>query len=187
MRNFRSHLHLFALLFAILPIISFAQSAERLKPGFTLSIADDKTLPDSYPFGYHRLVVTYTNTSGVAEDTRILDFDRLNMVVLYDGAPAKETALMRQERKYREALASGQAIGRAEVPRKLKPGESVTKPLYISDYFDTTKPGTYTITVNEETYPWDTARSVTVWSNTIDIVVPPSASMPSSNDSSTPQ
>jgi hypothetical protein len=179
MKMLGSHLHLAVLLFAILPVVSVAQSVDRPKPGFSVSIEDDKTLPDSYPFGYHRLLVTYTNTSGVAEDARILDFDRLNMIVLYDGAPAEETKLMRQERKYREALASGKAVGRAEVPRKLKPGESVTMPLYISDYFDTSKPGTYTITVNQETYPWDPARSVTVWSNTITIIVPePGAQTP---------
>jgi hypothetical protein len=179
MKMLGSHLHLAVLLFTILPVVSIAQSVERPKPGFTLSIEDDKTLPEGFPFGYHRLLATFTNVTDMAEDDSILDRHTLNMIVLYDGAPAEETALMRQERKYRDALASGKAIGRAHVPSTLKPGESVKMPLYISDYFDTSKPGTYTITVNQETYPWEPAKSVTVWSNTLTIVVPkPEAEAP---------
>jgi hypothetical protein len=169
----------FALLFALQPVVFFAQAAERPKPGFTLSIEDDKTLPEGFPFGYHRLLVTYTNVTDVSEDDSMLDRHTLNIIVLYDGTPAEETALMRQERKYREALASGKAIGRAHLPGTLKPRESVKMPLYISDYFDTSKPGTYTITVSHETYPWEPAKSVTVWSNTLTIVVPqPGAETP---------
>jgi hypothetical protein len=35
-----------------------------------------------------------------------------------------------------------------------------------------TKPGTYTISVSKETFPWNPEKSVTVKSNTITIVVP---------------
>lgn len=168
-----------ALPFVMLPIVFFAQAVERPKPGFTISIEDDKTLPDDYPFGYHRLLVTFTNVTDLAEDNSMLDPHTLNMIVLYDGAPADETKLMRQERKYREAVASGKALGIARVPGTLKPGESVKIPLYISSYFNTSKSGTYTITVSQETYPWDPARSVTVWSNTLTIIVPqPGAETP---------
>lgn len=171
-----------AILLCVLPSLLSRSQAERPKPAFTLAIEDDKTLPDDYPVGYHRLLLKYTNVSDAPEDAQFIDFERLNMIVLCDGAPAKETALMQQEEKYRDDLASGQAIGRAEMPRELKPGESVTVPLYISDYFDTSKPGTYTITVNEETFPHDLAKSVTVWSNTITIVVPSSNHPPDDDE-----
>ena len=179
MKMLGSHLHLAVLLFTILPVVSIAQSVERPKPGFTISIEEDKNLPEGFPFGYHRLLATFTNVPDVGEDDSILDPHTLNMIVLYDGVPAEETKLMRQERKYREAVASGKTLGRARLPRMLKPGESVKMPLYISSYFNTSKPGTYTITVSHETYPWEPAKSVTVWSNTLTIVVPqPGAETP---------
>jgi len=45
----------------------------------------------------------------------------------------------------------------------------------VREFLPTLKPGTYTITVNRETFPWETEKSVTVWSNTITIVVPEKA------------
>jgi hypothetical protein len=154
-------------------IILLAQSVERPKPWFTLSITEKDLTTDGSAFPEdHILLVTYTNISDTAEDNSMLDPHTLNMIVLYDGSPADETKLMRQERKYREAVASGKALGIGRVPGTLKPGESVAVPLCISDYFKMSKPGTYTITVNKETYPWDPAKSVMVWSNTLTIVLP---------------
>jgi hypothetical protein len=165
--------HPVVILLPLLAVTLYAQTTGRPRPGFTLSIEDDKSLPGDYPFGYHRLLVTYTNISDRDDIHTVMDSeDMLNMIVLLDGVPAEEKEGMRQLRRSREALASGHWMGSLQMPKPLKPGKSVKIPLYISDYFDTTKPGTYTITVNRETFPWEPEKSVTVWSNTIEIVVP---------------
>jgi hypothetical protein len=176
-----------ALLFTIQPVVFFAQTVERTKPGFTLSIkeVDPSTLSDGYPADYHKLLVTYINISDAAQKDwwdQLDSLDMLNMIVLRDGAPADELPAMSKLRKFREAVGSGRRLSTHDIhgPAKvLKPGESVTFSLEISGYFDMSKPGTYTITVNRETYPWEPAKSVTVWSNTIEIVVPqPGAQTP---------
>jgi hypothetical protein len=171
--------YFFAVLFAMQSVALFGQATERTKPGFTLFIEDDKNLSGGYPFGYHRLLVTYTNNTDQVEDDSMLDPDLLNMIVLRDGAPAEETKEMRELRKSMDDLKSGKAMGHAWVLGTIKPGKSVTIPLYISDYFDTSKPDTYTITVSQETFPWEPEKNVTVWSNTLTIVVPePEAAAP---------
>jgi hypothetical protein len=180
MKKFGSHL--LVLLFAMPSVVIFAQTTERPKPGFTLSIEEgDLSHLGNYPTHDHVLLVTYTNISEVDDiHPRMDSEDMLNMIVLRNGAPAEETDGMRALRKEREDFASGRAVPNSlQKPRPLKPGECIKFPLEISGYFDMTKPGTYTITVNRETFPWETEKSVTVWSNTITIVVPkPKADKP---------
>ncbi len=164
-----------ALLFAMQQVVFFAQAVERPTPCFSVSIkeVDPSTVPDGYPSDYHKLLVTYTNTSDAVEVIPSNLHVTLNMIVLHDGAPAEETKGMRALRKDRNDLASGNTTpSSVQMTHSLKPGASITFPWEISGYFNMSKPGTYTITVNRETYPWDPAKSVTVWSNTLTIVVP---------------
>ncbi len=152
-----------------------AQSVDRPKPGFALSIEGEKSPQLGYPPGTHVLLVKYTNISDQIEERSSSDSeDWLNMIVLFDGAPAPETELMRSLKKSRSPVpSSGSWIGSVQFGKKLQPKESVTWDLWISEYFDMTRPGTYTITVNRETYPGEPEKSVTVWSNTYTISEPP--------------
>jgi len=101
------------------------------------------------------------------------------MIVLLDGAPAEETDSMRDLREERHPTKPTLWAGSVPRPATIKPGKSITFPLEIRGYFDMTKPGTYTITVSQETFPSDPEKSVTVKSNTLTIVVPePEADAP---------
>ena len=92
-----------------------------------------------------------------------------NMIVLRDGAPDAETETMRELRRFRKVDHDPETL-RAQ---PLKPGESWTQPLDVSDYYDMTKPGAYQVTVTRESLPLNLRYSVPVSSNTITVVVPP--------------
>jgi hypothetical protein len=154
-----------------------AQTVEKPKPLFSLSIeASDPSHPPTFYTSDRRVVlVTYTNISDVDESNSDADLEfGFNMHVLLDGAPAQETGNMRslRERRNPTKVSKHPIMGSYRSPTIIKPGKSITLPLPIADYFDMTKPGTYTITVSKETFPGNPANSVTVRSNTITIVVP---------------
>lgn len=180
MRKFGSLL--IALAFALQTITLNAQAAERPKPWFSLSIeASDPSHPQTHYTADRRvLMVTYTNISDKEDIYSEADYAQmLDFIVLRDGAPAEETENMRALREERHPTKPTFWGGSVRSPLKIEPGKSITWPLPIADYFDMTKPGTYTITVSKETFPHDLAKSVTVWSNTITIVVPgPGADAP---------
>lgn len=183
-------LNFLALIFAIPTITLCAQSVDRPNPWFTLSITEKDLTTNGSAFPEdHILLVTYTNISDAVHSDWADGVDpanMLNMVVLRDGVPTDATKEVQKLKDYREARRTGHTkSGRPLVMdvhgpiKPLKPGESVTVPLYISGYFDMSKPGAYTITVSRETFPWEPAKSVTVWSNTLTIVVPePGAGAP---------
>jgi hypothetical protein len=175
-------LNFLVLIFAVQTITLCAQTTDRPKPWFSLSIeaSDPSHPPTHYTADRYVVLVTYTNISDVDDMYSEVDHEEmLNMIVLRDGAPAEETDNMRALRKDRKFTESKGWSGSVQAPVRIKPGKSVTWPLPVGDYFDMTMPGTYTITVNRETFPHDLARSVTVWSNTIEIVVPkPGAETP---------
>jgi len=177
MTNARWYLPLLLLFFTLQPLSIFAQVSERPNPGFTLLISEvpRSKISEGYPPDYHLLTVTWISTSDDFKEDPVMDPENmLNMIVLRDGAPAQETDLMRDLRKTREAIAAGETTPSALiVPRPHKPRHSVESQLEISGYFDMSQPGTYTITVNRETFPFEPEKSVTVWSNTLTIVVPP--------------
>src|SRR5271166_3038876 len=173
------------LTFAIPTITLCAQSVDRPKPWFSLSIeaSDPSHPPTHYTADRHVVLVTYTNISD--ENTSYLEYglDRgLDMHVFLDGAPAEETDNMRALREERHPTKVSKYPsqgGSYRAPTTIKAGKGFTVPLPVGDYFDMTKPGTYKITVSKETFPYDPARSVTVWSNTIEIIVPqPGATAP---------
>jgi hypothetical protein len=172
------------LILAIQAITLYAQTNERPKPWFSLSIeaTDPSNPPEFYTADRQVVMVTYTNISD--EDSSFSCYMEqacgLDMHVLLDGAPAKETEGMRELREERHptkpvrqvnGVPAPQWSGSVQAPHTLKPGKSVTRPLAIADYFHMSKPGTYTITVSQETDPNHPEKSVTVWSNTLTIVV----------------
>ncbi|HUE05414.1 MAG TPA: hypothetical protein VMR62_38060 [Bryobacteraceae bacterium] len=144
--------------------------AETPKPEFTLTIAEDKDAPRKSP-SLHRVLVKYTR---VAIGVESYEFHKevegmYNMIVLRDGAPDAETETMRELRRFRKVDHDPETL-RAQ---PLKPGESWTQPLDVSDYYDMTKPGAYQVTVTRESLPLNLRYSVPVSSNTITVVVPP--------------
>jgi hypothetical protein len=146
----------------------FAQGPVKPKPTFTLSIEEDKDTAQINP-RIHRLRVKFTRILPGAE---LEQFHKeaesmYNMTVLRDGVPAQETGAMRELRNYRKA----DAYPTIQNPRALKPGNTWTTHLDVSDYYDMTKPGTYRITVTRESLPLNLAYSATVRSNTITVVV----------------
>jgi hypothetical protein len=178
-------LNILVLIFAIPTITLCAQTVDRPKPWFSLAIeaSDPSHPPMFYTADRYVVLVTYTNISDVNySDSNTMDpAFGLDMHVLLNGAPAEETEGMRVVREVRHptkparqvnGVSAPQWSGSVQAPHTIKPGKGITFPLAIADYFDMTKPGTYTITVSQETFPHDPAKSVTVWSNTITIVVP---------------
>jgi hypothetical protein len=67
----------------------------------------------------------------------------------------------------------------------LKPTESLTTTLDVSDYYDMTRPGTYQVTVTRQSQPLNPSYSTLVQSNTISIAVP--ANTTASRASTTPK
>ncbi len=175
---------LFMLFLAMQTTVLFAQSAERPTPWFTLSI-EAQGQEAWMPRGARWLQVKYTNVSDLIQKDNCANIAWVyNMVVLRDGAPvekkkrktveddADETPNSRRiQVHHTERDACGGATG------GIPSGATVRFPLEVSFYYDMT-PGTYTITVNRETYPFEPAKSVTVWSNTVAIIVPPAENKP---------
>jgi hypothetical protein len=176
--------HFLALIFAVQTITLCAQTAERPKPWFSLSIeaSDPSHPPTHYTADRQVVMVTLTNISDV-DETYLCNMEPecgLDMHVLMDGAPAEETEGMRVEREIRHptkparqvnGVSAPQWEGSVQAPHTFKPGKGTTFPLAIADYFDMTKPGMYTITVSKETFPDNPEKSVTVWSNTITMII----------------
>ena len=161
--------HLLVLLFAMQAVVLFAQEHEKIQPGFTLSIAEDKGAARIDP-GLHRLQVKFTRLSPEVEYSFFHEEAKgmYEMIVLRDGVPAAETDAMRELRRLREADDNPWI----PKPVTLDTGESRTTPLDVSDYYEMTKPGRYQITVTRGTAPFDPPYNITVKSNTITIVVP---------------
>jgi hypothetical protein len=146
-----------------------AQDSEKPRPGFTLSIEEDKEAAQS-TLGLHRLLVKHTNISIMADWRQFHDEAQgmYNMIVLRDGVPAQETTAMRRLRAYRKVDDNPHI----KPTTFFKTGESWTDTLDVSDYYDMSKPGNYEITVTRESLPLNPKYSVTVRSNTITVVVP---------------
>jgi hypothetical protein len=163
--------HLLVLLFAMQASVPLAQEINRPEPAFTLSIEEDKDATRINP-DLHRVLVKFTR---VAIGVEVEEFHEeakgmYEIIVLRDGFRVRETDAMRDLRAFRRV--DGQPTIRN--PRFLETGQSWTTPLDVSDYYDMTKPGTYQVTVTRESlpFPGTLARSTTVKSNTVTILVP---------------
>ncbi len=153
------------LLIAMQTIVIYAQTPEKLAPGFTLTLSEQHPLGNTQP-NAHMLNVRLTNISNeVNHRTPCESYGGMyNLKVVYDGIPVEETD---EERKTRKQMESGECWGSLKA-QHTKPGE------FRDDfvYYFTDKPGTYEITATKETVPGQPDKSVTVRSNTITIVVP---------------
>lgn len=135
---------------------------------------------DNYSADDHELLVTYANSPNATQKDVCVNTSWVyQMVVLRDGVPVQKKTPSKKED-------TGETPGRYKIPmprfteanacqgatQGIPPGASIKIPLWVSSFYDMTEPGTYTITVKRETFPYEPAKSVTVWSNTIEIVVP---------------
>src|ERR1017187_7996277 len=174
-------------LYLIMPLLAVpvnplvAQSAERPTPWFTISIEEGQLSRQAgYTVNDHQLLVKYTNVSDAAQKDYCAGTPWVyNEIVLLDGAPIVSKKEQRKtevpiavqdSRKIKANYTEANSCRGSREP--IPAGQSFRFPLWISSDYDMTRPGTYTITVKRETYPFDAAKSVTVWSNTITIVVP---------------
>ncbi|MGB9409564.1 MAG: hypothetical protein WCA89_18665, partial [Terracidiphilus sp.] len=98
-------LNFLVLIFAIQTITLCAQSVDRPKPWFSLSIeaSDPSHPPTHYTADRHVVLVTYTNISDedYSYSCNMEPECGLDMHVLLDGAPAEETEGMRVVREAR--------------------------------------------------------------------------------------
>lgn len=164
-------------IFAFQATVLRAQSVERPTPWFTLSIAEKPLSAENSP-GAHILQVKYTNISNtVQQDNCVNRPQAYETVVLRDGVQVGKKKRKSEDsdeasdpRRVKVPFTGAVTCGR--ITKGVPPQTSVTFPLWISSYYDMTEPGTYSVTVKRETFPNDPAKSVTVWSNTITIVVP---------------
>jgi len=148
-------------------------ATEAPKPTFALAIEEDEDASRRDPT-LHRVSVKFTH---VGFGFAVTQFhpeseNMLNMAVLRDGIPARELSALRALRNYRKT----DWYPIIQNPSVLKPGDTATSSLDISDYYDMTEPGIYQVTVTRKSPPYDspTANPVfsTVRSNTISIIVP---------------
>ncbi len=172
------------LIFAMQATALYAQTSEKPKPGFTLTISGGE---DSYYKGMYYVSVIETNISSqvIREGgcLPLIYMSGFNIDVVYNGIPLKmdETTPSVQHLRKHQAHpvpCSGSISGHEAQPGG-GPEGAFEDHLMISQYFDMSKPGTYDITVSKETFPGHPEKSVTVRSNTITIIVPePEASAP---------
>jgi hypothetical protein len=160
-----------AVVLAAQAIAAYAQASGKPEPGFTLTLSEGHR--GSIVASYQVLVVKLTNISKeVMHRTMCDSFGGLyNLEVVYNGVPVEKTdAELKWRKQHETGMCAGS--GRGE---NTKPGED----RYDTLYYNTTKPGTYEITVTRETFPGEPEKSVTVRSNTLTFVVPgPGAGAP---------
>jgi hypothetical protein len=180
--------HLVLLFFAAQATTLFAQPSERPTPWFTLSIEEAQLSRQAgYTANDHELLVQYTNISNVVQQDNCVNRAWVyGMVVLRDGAPFEKRKPKTKNDDSDQDADSGRVKvhssyvdkGCGRINGGIDPGQTVKFTLWPSAEYDMSEPGTYTITVKRETYPFDLTKSVTVWSNTITIVVPPADNPP---------
>ena len=142
-----------------------ATPGARPAPQFTMTLSEGRRDGTMAPY-QQVLVVKLTNISKQVIDRALCDSggEQYNLEVVYDGVPVEKTDA---ELKWRKQHETGPCTGLPRVEHT-KPGEDRFDTLY----YNTTKPGTYEITVTKETSPGQPEKSVTVRSNTLTIEVP---------------
>jgi len=162
-----------------------AQTPEKPKPGFTLTISGGNE--DSYYKGMYGIAVIETNISNAAireGGCLPLAFRAgFSISVAYNGVPlemdeTKPTVLNLRKHQKHPVPCNGSMFSHEAQPGG-GPQGAFEDDLPLSTLYDMSKPGTYEVTVSKETFPHDPTKSVTVKSNTITIVVPePGAAEP---------
>ena len=161
-----------AMVLAAHAIAAYAQTSGKPEPGFTLTLSQSQ-VRHGLPVTYQVLVVKLTNISKEVMHRTFCDsFGGLyNLEVVYNGVPVEKTEA---ELKWRKDHETGMCAGSGG-GENTKPGEDRFDTLY----YNTTKPGTYEITITRETFPGQPEKSATVRSNTLTFVVPePEAGAP---------
>jgi len=174
--------NLLVLMFLSSFVVPFAQTQEMKAPTFSLAIEEGQLSAQAgYQPNDHKLIVKYTNASdGIQNDGCMVTPSAYKILVLRDGVTAEKRKSKKQIQVNDEEKGKGVRIkvtltesdSCQRFEKGLKPGESVTFPLWVSSEYDMTLPGTYEITVTRETDRWNHEKSVTVKSNTLTIVVP---------------
>jgi hypothetical protein len=160
-------LKLLVAIFALQLIVGICAAQEKTAPGFTLAISEARGFFESAP-GVRALDVNMTNTSNeeIREACPVV-YRMFNLSVTYEGVPMQEKEAVQQHRKRGEF----NSCSSEQLLKPLQPGEHRRSLMYISDFYEMSKPGQYEVTVAKETNPNDPQKSVTVTSNTITMVV----------------
>jgi hypothetical protein len=148
--------------------------AQKPSPEFTLAIQAEQSSVKAGQLVV--VIVSHMNITGhVINDGRTSNpMEYLTFRISRDGIPVDETAVLKQMH--------GIGLGPGEVyltgmtspsAARLKPGKSSQDTVEVSSYYDMSKPGTYSITVSQETRLGTPEESTTVTSNTITITVLP--------------
>jgi hypothetical protein len=168
-------LHFLVTIFAIQSVVLCAQEPEKPALGFTLTIFEYHS--GVFLSDVHALRVRLTSTSNEERREGMCPENHggYRLLVLYNGVSMEERPVVQELRK---KGAYERCFGDLQLWRT-KPGEYSDYFLYANNFYDMSKPGTYTITVTKDTFPDNPEKNVTVKSNTIEIVVPePTATAP---------
>jgi hypothetical protein len=152
--------------FAMQPLGLHAQTTKKPKPGFKLTLAKS-SFGAMLPATTQVLEATYINNTWEKDHTYTCASEgAFYLEIVFNGVDV--TKDYPQHTGIRGALP---CIG---IPSAsiLKPGAS--KHGYLN--YDVSKPGTYEFTVEQDTFPDDPSKNVTVRSNTVTVVVPAAAS-----------
>jgi hypothetical protein len=143
-----------------------AQPAEKPKPRFALAISAEDT--DDVPPNNLR-VERYNTTNGVIRERKCWPFlGMYNLVVFRDGQPIEGNDVLRRLQMVRTAV---NCPGN-ETLKEIKPGAFYADRVPLRNFYDVDEPGSYSVYVTRETYPYNPAKSVLVESNSISFVVP---------------
>jgi hypothetical protein len=100
------------------------------------------------------------------------DPDMYLMDVMYEGSSADETDLLKEALRPPRPGEIGGYMGSAEAAF-CPPGKIIERNMLLTRYFKMAKPGRYTITFSEQTFPGEPQKNVLVRSNTITVTVLP--------------
>jgi hypothetical protein len=173
----RNWLNLPAFILLSTAAVLIAQAQQKATPTFSLAIEEVQLSTSAgYTANDHELIVRYTNiTDTIQKDNCAVTPTAYKIVVLRDGLPVEQIKPKDDDTGQSTAL-QDTCHG---INRGIDPGKTAKFTLWVSPDYDMTVPGTYEITVTRETDPWNLAKSVTVKSNTLTIVVPePGADTP---------
>jgi hypothetical protein len=144
-----------------------AQVSGKPKPRFELFIW---LVQPEIPFPVQVAVqMRNTSTSVIREAKCWSAMGMYNFVVKRDGEVLEADA--DQMRQLQETRDASHCPGN-ETLIEIEPGEWDGDDIPLSNFYDLEKPGSYSVYVTRETYPWNPAKSVLVESNIISFVVP---------------
>ncbi|MGA2891182.1 MAG: hypothetical protein ABSE51_24515 [Terracidiphilus sp.] len=142
-----------------------AQTAKKAMPRFALVLSAED--PGDVPPLFLRVELDNTSNSVIRERKCWPFMGMYNLVVLRDGELVDVKDGIERLRKSRAAV----ACPGNETLLEVKPGAFYADRVPLSNFY-VEKPGSYSVYVTRETYPYNPAKSVLVESNAISFVVP---------------